>query len=183
MSDSLKIRIINEIIKVEGGYVNDPRDSGGETNWGITKRVARSYGYYGAMRSLPRQTAFNIYEKRYLEPIMFDEIAGQSELIAEELADTAVNMGVRRAGEFLQRALNSLNNQGRYYDDLKVDGDIGPATFRALVMYMQKRGKSAGEQVMCKALNCLQGEFYISLAERRQKDETFVWGWLKNRVS
>lgn len=38
----MKDKIINEIIRVEGGYVNDPRDSGGETNFGITVAVARA---------------------------------------------------------------------------------------------------------------------------------------------
>jgi len=36
--------------------------------------------------------------------------------------------------------------------------------------------------VLCRALNCLQGAYYIELAERREKDERFVYGWLKNRV-
>ena len=47
---SLKQRVIDQIIKVEGGYVNDPSDSGGETNYGITKHVARKYGYKGSMK-------------------------------------------------------------------------------------------------------------------------------------
>ena len=41
----MKTKIINEIIGVEGGYVNDPSDSGGETNFGITVAVARQFGY------------------------------------------------------------------------------------------------------------------------------------------
>jgi len=45
----IKQEIINQIIDVEGGYVNDPSGSGGETNFGITEAVARAYGYAGAM--------------------------------------------------------------------------------------------------------------------------------------
>ena len=41
----------------------------------------------------------------------------------------------------------------------------------------------AGEHVMLRALNCLQGAFYINLSRSRQKDETFLYGWLDNRVA
>ena len=59
----MKERIINEIIRVEGGYVNDPSDSGGETNFGITVAVARANGYVGCMLDLPRSVAFDIYSQ------------------------------------------------------------------------------------------------------------------------
>lgn len=38
----------------EGGYVNNPADPGGETNWGVTVAVARASGYTGAMRDMTR---------------------------------------------------------------------------------------------------------------------------------
>ena len=40
-------QIFDRVIGHEGGYANDPRDTGGETNWGITKRTARENGYLG----------------------------------------------------------------------------------------------------------------------------------------
>ena len=61
----MKEKIINEIIRVEGGYVNDPRDSGGETNFGITVAVARANGYNGRMDCMPRDVAFDIYSAKY----------------------------------------------------------------------------------------------------------------------
>lgn len=179
---SLKQKVIDQIIKVEGGYVNDPSDSGGETNYGITVRVARKFGYKGNMKDLPRSTAFEIYEKRYWDSMLLDEveeIAGEK--VAEELADTGVNMGIGRASEFLQRSLNVLNNRGQNYPDLKVDGDVGGKTLNALKAFMAKRG-SSGESVLYNMLNSLQGAFYVTLAERREKDEKFVFGWFKNRV-
>ena len=45
-----------------------------------------------------------------------------------------------------------------------------------------RRGRKEGEQVLVKALNCLQGERYIKLAEKRQKNESFVFGWLGTRI-
>ncbi len=174
----LKQLIIDHIIDVEGGYVNDPYDSGGETNFGITYDVARANGFMGDMKNLPRSLAFSIYEKKYWHSIRGDAMVKLSEAITEEVVDTAVNMGPSRAGKLLQRALNSLNNAGKLYADLVVDGAIGPATLSALQSYLKQRDAKA----MLRALNCLQGSFYIELAERREKDEKFVYGWLMNRV-
>ena len=177
---NLKEKIINSIIEREGGYSNDLNDSGGETNYGITKVVARAYVYKGKMRNLPRDTAFEIYSKRYWDALHLDEIETLSSLIAEELADAGVNMGVGRAGRFLQRSLNVLNNRGTYFHDLRVDGQIGSVTIRALKSYFRSRGLE-GELILFKMLNSLQGAFYVTLAERREKDEKFVYGWFMNR--
>ena len=49
------------VIAVEGGYVNDPNDAGGATNHGVTEQVAREHGYAGAMQSLPKGMAQEIY--------------------------------------------------------------------------------------------------------------------------
>ena len=174
----MKERIINEIIRVEGGYVNDPKDSGGETNFGITVAVARDHGYNGPMRVMPREVAFDIYSAKYWDAVKGDQLVELSEAVAEEAVDTSVNMGPGRAGKFLQRALNVLNSEAKLYADLTVDGAIGPATLSALAAYLDQRN----ELVLSRALNCLQGSFYIELAERREKDERFVYGWLKNRV-
>ena len=178
---SLKNETIDHIIDIEGGYVNDPRDSGGETNFGITKKVAVSYGYTGEMKLLPKSMAFKIYADKYWDELNLDKIELLSSSVAKELADTGVNMGVGRAAEFLQRSLNALNNQGTLFDDLVLDRNIGPASINALALFISKRG-DMGELVLYRALNALQGAFCIELAERRQKDERFVYGWLLNRV-
>lgn len=175
---SLKEKVINEIIRLEGGFVDDPNDSGGATNFGITEAVARTAGYAGSMRDLPRELAFEIYSKRYWDAVCGDQISELSEKIAEEIVDTGVNMGTGRAGKFLQTSLNVLNDRARLYSDISVDGVIGPATVRALKAYLDNRE----EEVLLKALNCLQGAFYIELAQKRSKDEKFIYGWLKNRV-
>ncbi|MBP6111710.1 MAG: hypothetical protein KA482_04945, partial [Sphingobium sp.] len=105
-----------------------------------------------------------------------------SPAIAEELFDTGVNMGPGVAAEFLQRALNALNDQGRLYPDIAVDRDIGPATMRSLKAFLDRRG-AEGVAVLAVALNCLQGERYIALAEKRQANEAFLFGWLRTRVA
>lgn len=173
---------IDRVLGVEGGYVNDPNDSGGETNWGITIGVARAFGYLGAMKMMTRDQAKAIYRKRYWDVMMLDEICFPlSPDIAHELFDTAVNRGPDAAARYLQRALNVLNKGGTLYRDVTVDGHVGPMTVAALREYLAARGDE-GETVMLRALNALQGADYIALAEQRPKDESFVYGWLLNRV-
>lgn len=174
--------IIQEIIKVEGGYVNDPSDSGGETCWGITIATARAAGYKGSMKDLSQQQAYDIYYNQYVVAPGFDKVLTLSEKIAAELVDTGVNMGVSTAGKFLQQSLNALNDQATQYPDLVVDGGVGKASISALQAFLAKRGAD-GEGVMLRALNALQGARYISIAEASPKNERFVYGWLKNRVS
>lgn len=180
MSD-LFDRIAPRLLNVEGGYVNDPRDSGGETNHGVTIAVARAHGYLGPMRDLTRAQALAIYRSAFWQRPGLHLVAPLSEKIAEELFDTGVNMGVGAAGTFLQRALNALNRNGTDYADLKVDGAIGPITAKALAAFLKKRGRD-GEKVMLRALDSLQGAAYIQLAEQREKDEAFTFGWLLHRV-
>ncbi len=177
----VKQRIIDDIIEIEGGYVNDSSDSGGETKYGITKIVANKWGYNGDMKNLPYDIAFKIYSSKYWDVLKLDSIGFISTYLAEELADTGINMGVVRSGKFLQRALNVLNLKGTLYPDLIVDGIVGNKTIEALKSFTSTR-RNDGVEVLLKMLNCLQGEFYISLAERREKDEKFIFGWFKNRV-
>jgi len=175
---TIKATIINRIISVEGGYVNDPSDSGGETNFGITKKVALEHGYISAMVDMPKQVAFDIYAAQYWDAVMGDDLAALSSAVVSEVVDTGVNMGTRRAIMFLQRALNVLNSSHALYDDVTVDGRIGAVTVAALKSYLFVRD----EAVVLKVLNALKGAFYIDLAERREKDEKFIYGWFKNRV-
>lgn len=170
-----------EIVLIEGGFSDDPADSGGPTNYGITEAVARANGYTGDMDKLPLEFARFVYKAQYWDTMRLDDVSAMSGRIAQELFDTSVNAGISRAGTFLQRALNVLNREQVDYNDVVADGVVGPVTIYALRAYLERRGPSA-ELVMLRALNVLQGAFYIELAERRQKDERFVLGWLKNRI-
>ncbi|ELF8380410.1 hypothetical protein RA893_005144, partial [Escherichia coli] len=123
-----------------------------------------------------------ILEADYWFGPRFDQVATLSPDIAAELCDTGVNMGPTVASRMLQRWLNVFNQQGRLYPDMDTDGRIGPRTINALRAYLQKRGKD-GELVLVKALNCTQGDRYLELAEKREANESFVYGWMKERVA
>lgn len=173
--------LIDDVIGREGGYVNHPADRGGPTRWGVTEAVARAEGYRGDMRTLPRETAVDIYRRLYWLRPGYHRIAGLVPDVAAELFDTAVNMGPDTATRFLQRALNALNRNARDYPDIAADGRAGPQTLAALSGFLKARGK-AGGVVLLKALNALQGERYVALAEQRPANEAFLYGWLAGRV-
>ncbi|MCL6728699.1 glycoside hydrolase family 108 protein [Sphingomonas hankyongi] len=174
--------MIDAVLDREGGYVNHPADKGGPTCFGITEAVARAHGYRGQMRQLPREEAVAIYRRLYWLRPLFDQIASRSTRVAAELFDTGVNMGPTVAATFLQRALTALNRNGKDYADLVPDGRVGTQTLAALDAFLGARGKANGETVLLRALEALQGERYLRLAERRPANEAFLYGWLANRM-
>jgi lysozyme family protein len=101
----------------EGGYSNHPSDPGGETMWGITRRVAVKEGYTGDMHVLPREKAKEIYRKRYWNAMRCDSMP---DALKYTLFDAAVNSGPEQATVWLQRAL-----------DVRDDGVLGPLTLEA----------------------------------------------------
>lgn len=107
-----------KLIGHEGGYSNNPADPGGETMWGITARVAKSWGYAGSMRDMPIETAKEIYSDLYWSKISADHLP---EAVRFDVFDCAVNSGVGQAIRFLQRATGVSD-----------DGRLGPVTLRAV---------------------------------------------------
>lgn len=170
---------IARLIAREGGYVNHPNDRGGPTKYGITEQVARAYNYGRDMRDLSYDFAVKIYRLQYWERPGFDAVATISEPIAEYCFDYAVHSGPKAAISDLQQALNALNRQGMDYDDITTDGHIGPMTLAALDAHVARRGAV----VLNKALQVLRGARLINIAERDQKQEDFLVGWLDRAVT
>lgn len=111
----------DRLMEHEGGYINHPNDPGGETMWGVTKRVARANGYNGSMRQLPKSTAQAIAHKDYWRAIKGDDLPDD---VAWQVFDAAYNHGNRQAIKFLQRAVGITGND--------VDGIIGKQTLDAV---------------------------------------------------
>lgn len=172
---------INDVIAREGGFVDNPADPGGATNFGITERVARAHGYTGAMRDLPRATAVKIYNEQYWLKTKFDLIGDIAPHLSGRLLDISVNMGPSTAIGFLRRCLNVLNRSGVSGSNSVPTACIDSSLLSALGALLGARG-AEGEQVLIKAINALQGARYIDLAEHRPADRVFVYGWIKNRI-
>jgi len=179
-----KHKVITNIIGLEGDYVNHPDDGGGETRFGITKAKAREHGYHGRMQELPYNKAYEILEKDFYNGLRLDDVAKISEHIAEEIADTATNTGQKPAVKFLQKALNALNNKGRDYPDIIADGIIGRITLQTIKKYFDRRKNMDGEAVLLMLLNMFQTQHYFNEATEMPQDrhESFLFGWIRNRV-
>lgn len=180
-------KLIDDIIVREGGYVNNPKDKGGPTRYGITEAVARKNGWKGDMRELPRDFAVDVLRNIYIVHPGFDKVAELSPIIAFELVDTYVNMGAGNKATkdgpifWLQAWLNVFNREQKDYADIDVDGVVGDDVITSLRGYLRKRGVD-GAQNMAKALNGEQTGRYRRLCEARQANEEFAYGWIKNRV-
>lgn len=106
------------LIGHEGGYVNHPNDPGGETNHGITARVARQAGYTGPMRDLPRETAKTIARNQYWDKVRAEDLPLG---VRFDVFDTGYNSGTATAVKLLQRAVGVAD-----------DGVFGPKTLAAV---------------------------------------------------
>lgn len=104
----------DRLISNEGGYVNNPADPGGETNWGISKR---SYPNVN-IKELTREGAKQIYLTDFWQRGHMDEY---DQAIAFQVFDAAVNHGIETAVRLLQRAAGVAD-----------DGYIGPVTIAAV---------------------------------------------------
>ena len=111
------------ILHHEGGYVNHPKDPGGETNLGVTKRVYEEWGRTKDMKDLTVEDVAPIYQKNYWNRVRGDDLPAGLDLC---VFDFGVNAGTGRAAKFLQRLVGTT-----------VDGGIGPATLRAVNAYVK----------------------------------------------
>lgn len=170
-------------MKAEGGYANNKLDSGGETIYGISRKNFPTWSGWDivdAAKNLPNfpqslytneeltRKKLEFYKDNFWNKLNLSNLNNQS--IANELFDTAVNMGTGVAGLFLQRCLNVSNRGGKDYPDLQLDGNIGMKTILAMNSHPKPNN-------VLKALNCLQGAKYIAICEANPSQEIFFNSW------
>lgn len=170
--------IIAALFALEGGYVNHPKDPGGETNYGITKSVAQENGYFGPMREMPKEYAWSIYYNEYIREPGYAPMESQSPAVLEELVDTAVNTGVSRSSRWFQQSLNSLSRGGKDYRMVAIDGKVGSSTIDAYKALSAKRGKRQSCEMVIKLMDAQQANHYMSLT----KLSDFTPGWIAHRI-
>lgn len=172
----------------EGGYANNPADTGGETWKGVARNKHPDWPYWATIDLYKTKPGFpnnlhdapglqqgveNFYKIKFWDYLKLDQIRDQR--IANEMFDTSVNMGQGVAALFLQRALNVSNRNGKDYPDLEVDGNIGPLTVKTMNNHPRP-------DLVLKLLNALQGAKYIGICEANPSQEIFLNSWL-SRVS
>ena len=146
--------IIEKVLEHEGGYVNDPKDLGGETKYGITKRFYPDVD----IKNLTIEQAVEIYKKDYWDK---NKVESLPQNLWHIYFDMCVNMGKRTAVKVLQRA---ANNKGR---DIEVDGGLGPMTIGAL------------KGVELDRVRAFRVKYYVDLITARPEQEKFYLGWFR----
>ena len=119
-------KCLETILHHEGGYVNHPKDPGGETNLGVTKRVYEEWGGTKDMKDLTVEDVAPIYKKNYWDKMKGDDLPGGLDLC---VFDFGVNAGPGRAAKYLQSMIGTTP-----------DGGIGPMTLAALQKYVDENG-------------------------------------------
>lgn len=178
--------IIDKALAEESGeYTNNAHDAGGPTKWGITQATLSEYLGRPAsileVQELTRADAWSVLYDRYVKRPRFDQVVKIAPAVGAKLVDAGVNCGQPTVAMWLQRCLNAFSLCGTKYRDVAVDGAVGPGTLAALQAFLAWRGPE-GAAVLLEALECLQGDHYIELAEKRPPDADFVYGWIKDRV-
>lgn len=175
--------ILAAVFAVEGGYVNDPSDPGGETNHGITKNVARGAGYKGSMKDLNRYCANetdicaeSILRRQYVERPGFMPLVVIDPAVAEEVIDTAVNMGPPRPSRWFQLSVNRVCNT-----KLAADGRIGPITVQSWADCRAYLGPPACVR-MLNALDGYQEAEYDRLVRINPTLKKYRRGWQNHRI-
>ncbi len=119
-------KCLETILHHEGGYVNHPKDPGGETNLGVTKRVYLEHGGTKDMKDLLVEDVAPIYKKGYWDKMKGDELPNGLDLC---VFDFGVNAGPGRSAKYLQTMIGTV-----------ADGGIGPNTLKKLGEYVEKHG-------------------------------------------
>tara|TARA_Y100000310_G_scaffold9215_1_gene9655 strand:+ start:7194 stop:7676 length:483 start_codon:yes stop_codon:yes gene_type:complete len=150
--------IIELVLEHEGGYVNDPDDAGGETNFGIAKRFNPDID----IKNLTKEDAKEIYYNKYWLPAKVPQVPDKLKHI---YFDMVVNFGRSGAVKVLQRASNAKNKE-----KIEVDGGIGPATLSAIQNVEPER---------VRAYRVLK---FANIVISKPEQEKFWVGWFKRSI-
>ena len=149
--------IIEVVLHHEGGYVNDPDDPGGETNFGIAKRSHPDVD----IANLTKEGAKEIYKEHYWDR---NKVESLSEDLRHIYFDMWVNQGRSRAVKILQKAANAKGA------DLVVDGGMGPKTIAAM------------DGVELQRVRAYRVKYYADLVTRKPDLEKFYFGWFRRAL-
>jgi lysozyme family protein len=172
--------IAEEIVAREGGYVNDPDDPGGATNYGVTIHTMRRLGMdldrdgdvdARDVRALTRDQAIDIFIRHYFQK-------PRIHLLPEPLQATVFDMYVNAGGnavKILQRLL------AEFQEPVTVDGALGPMTAAAVKRVYDKAG-----YYLVDAYGIARRNYYFRIGDRRAASRKYArtraggkGGWIK----
>ncbi len=172
--------IAESIVEREGGYVNDPADPGGATNFGVTIGTLKRLGLdltgdrkvtTADVKAVTRSQARDIFIRDYIYRPKINELPGP---VQASIFDMQVNAGTN-AVKILQRLLGNMDHP------VSIDGAIGPKTIRAARLAQQ-----AAPNHFADAYGIERRNYYYSLADRRPASRKFAraidggkGGWIR----
>lgn len=171
-------RAVEKVLAHEGGFVDDPLDPGGATNYGISLRYLRGLGTdigdldndgdvdEQDIRKLSREQAIAIYRARWWDRYGLARIDDAG--VAATLFDLMVNMGATTAVRLLQQSLNTCGQA------VLVDGVLGPKTVDAI------NRTPAGWLLAELRLAAIRR--YVSLVTANRKLSKFLLGWIRRAL-
>lgn len=160
--------LAEEIVAREGGFVNDPNDPGGPTNFGVTIHTMRRLGLdltgdnavdIDDVRALTQEQAIEIFLEHYFQ---VPGIGGLPAVLQPSVFDMYVNAG-SNAVRILQRLLIDMGY------DIDVDGQIGPQTIRAAATAAR-----IAPEFCADAYGIARREYYYSLADQRPASRRYA---------
>lgn len=172
-------------LKHEGGFVNDPIDPGGATNWGISIRFLKHAGDedhdgwldgdidhdgdidVDDIRKMTVEQACRIYRIHFWDKYKYDKIVDF--VVAARVFDMTVNMGAIQTGKIVQRAVNNISPM------LHVDGKIGDKTFGAI--------NCVDPEILMSEIRQEHAQFYLNLIAANPKFEKYRKGWLRRAAA
>lgn len=166
--------MINTILAHEGGYVNDPDDRGGATNFGVTQLTYSKWlgrpASIADVKAMDVETAKEIYlANYYYKP----RVNGLPERIQGLVFDCAINHGPVRAMKFVQTVVNLAG-----FGLITVDGVCGPETMRRVKEACEGMGNYFVNAVVDERMH-----FYEKIIERDPSQVRFKNGWFKRAES
>ena len=159
-TDQIFQQAILVVLRHEGGYVNDPKDAGGETKYGISKRTYPNVD----IKNLTIDQATDIYYRDWWQHFGYGQITDAG--LATKVFDTAVNLGASRCHKILQRCLKADG-----FPSIVDDGNLGPQSYNAI--------NCCNPSTLLDLFRTAQANYYNAVVAAHPEDARFLNGWLK----
>lgn len=169
------LKCIPVILENEGGLVDNPNDTGGITNFGVSLRFAKDTNDLEIFdvdndNDIDRQDIINMtmdravegFKKYFWDKFKLDQ--EPSDKVALVIFDIAVNHGNGNASSMIQKALVDMGFK------IAIDGIVGPKTLAAL--------HQADPDSFIDTILNVRERFYRKIVERRPSQKVFLKGWL-----
>jgi lysozyme family protein len=172
----------------EGGYSNRSVDRGGETYRGVSRVYNPSWLGWPIIDKAKMLTDFpqRLSADQVLDSLIVAFYRGlwgrlhcqsfPTQELANIVFDTAILCGETTAVIYLQRSLNALNKQGKFWADIGVDGKPGPVTSAAI------NKAAASAYLLVTAMAVIRGYAHLTLAEKDPSQEENMRGWLSRLI-